>query len=276
MTSTSQIHYVQLIFNHRVFTSFVRPNILIYLSLFALTGCVNKSQEKTEYFHEGSFIVKARFVDGKREGVTEVYDSSKKLTGILHYKGGILSGTCIHYFSNGVVADSIHYESDKPQGYWRHYNQDGSLKHITYFYFGLQFGPDLWYQQDNVLKNFCFLDFERRTILASSYDSRGHINLIDSIALPIMLDKKEKNGTPLVEFFAYLPQVPLVKHTYYIGISNNEKEMHKLSNIQGENFMIDTVLTPPPPGFHFYLGCDLKAIEGGIDTSVVFTEAIKR
>jgi len=247
----------------------------ICLSIITLTACVNKSTEKIQILHEGSFTVKARFVGYKREGLTEVYDSSNKLTGILHYENDALSGVCIHYFANGAVSDSVNYKCNKERGYWRHFYPDGSPRHINYYYFGLQFGPDLWYDKDTVLRSFKFLDFERHPLLECLYNRHGHIDSIANIALPISLTEKEKNGIPLVEFFAYLPEIPLVKQTYYIGIADSKKNIRKLCDIQGSNFFIDTMLTNPPSGYHFYLGCHLKAIEGGIDTTLI-TEAIKR
>lgn len=253
---------------------FTKYQLRTCVAIMTLTGCVAKSKEKIEILHEGSYTVKATFVGDKRMGLTEVYDSSKKLTGILHYENDLLSGTCIHYFTNGSISDSVNYKCDKEQGYWRHFYPNGEPRHINYYYYGLQFGPDLWYEKGTILRTFQFLDFERHPIVKSFYNKYGHIDSISDMALPIMLEEKERNGVPLIDFFAYLPEIPLVKGNFYIGIADKNKVRRKLSNIQGSDFFIDTMLAVPPTGYHFYLGCDLKAIEGGIDTTVI-TDAQK-
>jgi hypothetical protein len=240
-----------------------------------LNACNTQIGESVKIFHDGSYTIKARYIDGRRNGKTEFYDNSGHLTGVVNYKDDAKWGMCIHYYSNGVVSDSILYECDKPKGYWRHYDQAGEPTHFSYYYFGLQYGPELWYDKDTVLRTYKFLDFEKQAILECSYNSRGHIEAIKNIALPISLEERKKNGVDMFDFFAYLPRIPLVKHTYYLGVADANKVMHKLCNIQGENFFIDTLLVAPPPGSHFYLGCDLKAVEGGIDTTLV-TEAIKK
>jgi antitoxin component YwqK of YwqJK toxin-antitoxin module len=254
--------------------SFLR-RISVCILLFGFWGCTNQQNFSVATLHEGSFTIKAEFVNNKRNGKTEIYDSLGKLVGVQNYKDNLMSGLCIHYYPSGVVSDSVHYECDKPQGYWKHYNKDGSLKYITYFYFGLRFGPELWYRKDRVLENFTFFDFDGHALVECSYNSHGHIDSITKMALPIVLDEKEKNGNSLIEFFAYLPEIPLVKHTYFIGVSNDRNIKKKLYDVQGSNFFIDTLLDAPLPGDHFYLGCNLKAIEGGIDTTVI-TEAIKK
>lgn len=245
------------------------------MPLFILTACVNRSNERIETLHEGSYVVKARYVDGRRDGKTEVYDSSGKLGGVVNYKDGLKSGTSIHYFSNGIVADSVRYECGKEQGYWRHFFPNGEPRHINYYYYGLEFGPDLWYDKDTILRTFQFLDFERHPIVICSYNEHGNIDSLKKIDLTIMLEEKEKNGVPLFHFFAYLPQIPLAKQSYYIGISDKNKLSRKLCDVKESTFFIDTVLAAPPRGYHFYLGCDLKADDGVFDQTIM-VEAIKK
>jgi len=242
----------------------------ICLVLLALQGCVNKGSEKVIILHEGSYIVKARYVNGVRNGKSEIYDSVGALTGTLTYRNSILSGPCVHYFRNGVVSDSVNYECDKEQGYWRHFFPNGDPRHINYYYYGLEFGPNLWYDKDTILRTYQFLDFERDPIVICSYDNHGNFDSVKKFDLRVMLEDREKNGISLVKFFAYLPQIPLTKESYTIGIADKNHMKQKLCDIEGSNFMIDTLLSMPQPGYHFYLRCDLKANEGGYsETHVV-------
>ena len=239
-----------------------RRSFKIFLSIFFLAGCSSNGREKTETLHEGSYTAKARFVDGRRNGTTELYDNSGRLNSILNYKNDLLSGICIHYFPNGIVADSVMYAYDKPQGYWRHFKEDGDLVHTTFFYFGLRFGPDLWYYKDHILKSFDFLNFEREPIVECIYNTHGNLDSIKKFDLKVMLTDKEKNGSQLVEFFAYLPRIPLTEDFYSIGIADKNHVKQKLCDIEGSNFLIDTLLNAPPSEYHFYLQCEVKAAGG--------------
>ena len=253
--------------------------------MFVLTGCINKDKEKIEIIHEGPYTVKARYIDGKREGKTEIYDSTGKLGGIVNYKNDLKSGITVHYFPNGVVSDSVEYVYDKPQGYWRHYNDDGSPRHINYYYFGLEFGPDAYYEaRDSVMRTFYFLNFERHPIVECSYDRHGNLDSIKKVELQFIVEAKEKAGISMLQAFAYLPKIPLVKQSYYIGIAeganpvgidDKNRKSRKLWDIETSNFLIDTLLTAPPAGYHYYLGCDLKAVETGFEETLM-VEAIKK
>ena len=171
---------------------FLLRSIVVCILLSGFLGCTNQQNINVVTLHEGSFTIKAELVNNKRNGKTEIYDSLGKLASVQNYKDDFMSGLCINYFPSGVVSDSVHYEYDKPQRYWKHYDQDGRLKYITYFYFGLKYGPDLWYRKDRVLERFRFYDFDGNIIVESSYNNHGHIDSITKMALPIVLNKRKK------------------------------------------------------------------------------------
>jgi len=245
------------------------------LLLLSLNSCTTPNGESIKIFHEGSYTIKARLINGKSNGKTEYYDNSGNLTGILNYRDDEKWGVCKHYYSNGVVSDSVEYVCDKEQGYWRHYDRAGSPTHFGYFYFGLQYGPDLWYDTNKVLRKFNFLNFERQPIVECTYNRYGYIDSIIKVDLTVIVDQREKNGEPLYKFFAYLPRIPLTNMVYSIGIVDTNKVERKLWEIGDSNFFIDTMLAAPPPGSHFYLCCNLKANKGKFDETIT-VEAIRK
>ena len=240
-----------------------------------LNGCTSDHQESIRVTHQGTFTIKARLVDGRSNGKTEFYDQSGKLTGIINYKDDQKWGICIHYYANGVVSDSVNYVCDKEQGYWRHYDVAGTPTHFSYYYFGLQFGPDLWYDKDTVLKKYYYYNFERQPIVECNYDRYGHLDSIVKTDLTVMVEERKKDSASVYKFFAYLPRVPLANQEYYVGIVDKDKAHRKLTDIEGKNFFIDTTLAAPPQGAHFYLGCELKANDGKFDETIL-VEAIKK
>lgn len=247
----------------------------ISLLLLSLNSCNTNKGESIRVLHEGSYTIKARFINGRSNGKTEYYDDSGKLTGIINYRDDEKWGMSIHYYTNGVVSDSVMYVCDKSQGYWRHYDQVGRPTHFSYFYFGLQFGPDLWYDKDSVLRNYYFLNFERQPIVECTYNRYGHLDSIVKVDLTVIVDERIKNGNFVYHFFAYLPRIPLADMAYSIGIVDKDSVTQKLCDIKGSNFFIDTLLAAPPAGYHFYLGCNLKANEGKYH-EIISVEAIKK
>jgi hypothetical protein len=181
---------------------------------------------------------------------------------------------CIHFFPNGRVSDSVRYVFDKPEGYWLFYTPEGELRHATYFYSGLQFGPEIWYRKDEVLKTFRFLNFEREPIVECTYNTHGNLDSIEKIDLKPVLTEKVSSRAPVVEFFTYLPQIPLTNVFYSIGVADKNHVKQKLYDIKGANFIIDTLLPPPAAGYHFYLRCDVKNDAGELVHSRM-TEMVK-
>lgn len=205
--------------------------------------------------------MKATVLGNQRNGPTELYDKSGKLMRIANYKSDILDGTMIHYYSDGVVADSVEYKCGKKYGYFRKYNKDGSLHEISYWYFDLQYGPFLWYQKNDMLKTFSFVDFGKKTIATCTYNSHGNLDSIESLTLEMFADTLERDGKPMLRLFAYLPKIPLATQSYSIGLIDNSNKMKEIGDIEGNNFFIDTTIDMPPDGFHYYLGCNLKSYE---------------
>lgn len=240
----------------------IKRDLQLFLSILILAGCTSNNQVKIETSHEGSSTIKARYTNGMRNGRTEIYDGSGHLRGIRTYKNDSLSGISIDYFSNGIMSDSLTYVCGKPQGYWAHYYQDGNFRHIAYYYFGLQFGPDIWYRRDDILKSFSFLNFEKEPIVECTYNTHGNLDSIIKMDLKVILTDEEQNGSQLVEFFAYLPKIPFTDDSYSIGIADQNHVKQKLCDIKGSNFLIDTVLSAPPNGYHLYLKCDVKSDDG--------------
>jgi hypothetical protein len=230
-----------------------------FFALFILYSCTNHMRIKT--FREGSYTVKATYVDSARNGPTWLYDSLGRLMRVSNFKDGSLNGTTIHYYPNGAVSDSVEYKCDKKYGYLWKYNKDGSLHEISYWYFDLQYGPYLAYQKDNILKTFSFVDFGKNTIAVSYYNTHGNLDSIEPLTLIVFEDTIERDDRPMLRLFAYLPKIPLTHQSYSIGLVGDSKKINKVSDVEGNNFFIDTVLSMPPKGYHYYLGCNLKAYE---------------
>jgi hypothetical protein len=272
-----QAQFKQLTMQYEKMELYSARSITMVIIMLELVGCGDSASRKINISHQGSYTIKESTANNMRNGKTEIYDQEGKLASVVNYKDDLKSGFSVDYYSNGVMADSGHYEFNKRQRYWKYYREDGRLLHVIYYYFGLQFGPSIWYQSDGavdkVLRNFKFFDFDGHCIAECYYNKHGNIDSITNFALPIELDSLQKNGDPFVRFFAYLPVIPLVKETYYIGIADSVNiSRRKLCDIQGSNFFIDTILAPPPPGCYFYLASDLKADEIGLDTTFI-TEA---
>jgi hypothetical protein len=62
-----------------------------------------------------------------------------------------------------------------------------------------------------------------------------------------------------------LPILPHAIQTYSIGLTNKDHITKELTNITGHEFLIDTLLTYPPSGWHYYVGCNLKANKDSIN-----------
>ena len=230
--------------------------------IFIQLSCSNHRTIRT--IKEGSFVVKANYIDSLRDGPTMVYNDSNRLLSVTNYKNGTREGISKHFFHNGIVADSVQYKCDREYGFFTHFNQDGTIRHVNYSYFGLDYGPDLWYVK-SVLKTFSFSDFGKEVIAKAIYKDNGELDSIIMFNPSVSMQSMERNGKPMLRLFALLPHIPDANQSYSIGLEASDNSIRKLADVQGRDFFIDTIMTAPPAGFHYYLGCNLKAKHDSIN-----------
>jgi antitoxin component YwqK of YwqJK toxin-antitoxin module len=230
--------------------------------IFIQFSCSNHRTIKN--VKDGSFIVKANYMDSLRDGPAMVYNDSNELLSITNYKNGSREGISKHFFHNGLVADSVQYKGDREYGFFTHFNQDGTIRHTNYRYFGLDYGPDLWYD-NSVLKTFSFIDFGKEVIAKAIYRDNGELDSIIMFNPSVSMQSVERNGKPMLRLFALLPQIPKANQLYSIGLEASSNSVTKLADVQGKDFFIDTIMTAPPAGFHYYLGCNFRAKHDSIN-----------
>jgi hypothetical protein len=209
--------------------------------------------------------VEANFIDEKTiDGKASYYDSSGTLYNVTTYRKGIKDGISVNYYSNKTVSDSVEYKCGKESGYWRHYDLRGNSSYGNFYYYGLQFGPELIFK-DNKLEKFLFSDLNRKIIVACNYDSNGEIDTSFRFTMQFSLKAVMYEDKSVLNLFGCLPKIPHAEQSYSIGITNKEHSDKELVRVTGHEFLIDTLLAIPPTGWHYYIGCNLEANNGSIN-----------
>jgi len=238
----------------------------LFLSLFCsalVAACSNDHDVKK--VKVGSSYVEAHFVDSMTiDGLAKYYDSAGGLSNVVTYRMGKREGVSINYYPNKMIRDSVQYISDKESGYWMHYDEKGNLIYGNFFYYGLQFGPELVFE-NNRLKKFLFSDFNRRVIIESDYSTPGRIDTGFFFNMQFALKTVVFEDKPVFNLFGYLPAIPRTKSSFSIGLTNDAHQDKELTPITGHDFIIDTLLSLPPHGWHYYISCRLKANKDSID-----------
>jgi hypothetical protein len=201
------------------------------------------------------------------EGPNKYYDSNKKLINITTYKMGKKEGPYINYFPNGAVSDSGFYHDDLANGYWIFFDSTGSKIYSTYFYNNLEYGPQLWYKS-NYLYKFEFLSFDKTSLAVVTYKGVGEIDRLYYFNMVVhILPKNDQD----LNLFAYLPKIPGTSQHFAIGIKNN-KNTKELYAVNGYDFIIDTLLRPPPTGWNYYISCHIQDKSGSYNK--IFLEQV--
>jgi hypothetical protein len=209
--------------------------------------------------------VEAKFIDGTTiDGKAIYYDSLGEMYNITTYKNGTKEGTSINYYPNKKVSDSVEYKSGKESGYWKYYDQQGNNVYGNFYYYGLRFGPELIFENKK-LKRFLFSDLNRRNIIACKFDSVGKIDTGMRFTMQFSLNLVTFENKPSLNLFGYLPKIPHSEQSYTIGVTNDKHADRELAIVAGHDFLIDTLLTLPPKGWHYYVACNLKANNGDIN-----------
>lgn len=84
-----------------------------------------KNGVETEYFESGNVKRTRNFVDGKEQGESDEYYSSGKLRAKLFYKDGALHGTATRFYENGNVQSITLYETGSVKGFPQTFDPDG-------------------------------------------------------------------------------------------------------------------------------------------------------
>ena len=230
----------------------------LYLFIcFIFIACSNRQSAKRKKFKK--YYVEANFINDKIiDGEARFYDSAGILYNVSNYQNGKKNGVFINYYPNGNISDSVRYISDKEFGYWVHYDSMGNNEYGNYYYYGLQFGPELFFK-GNKFHKFMFSDLNRRVLVEYYYDSKKGVDTNILFKMQFTLNAVVFENKQVLSLFGYLPILPHTIQKYAIGLTTKDHVVKELSPITGRNFLIDTLLPLPPAGWHYYVSCNLKA-----------------
>ena len=229
------------------------------MSLSNITGMIGllsiliSCRESTGSKYNGDKNSKKHVSKELHEGPIKYYDSDNNLINITNFKMGRKNGPCVNYFLNGKISDSGFYFFDLADGYWTFFDSTGNRIYCNYYYKNLEYGPQLWFK-NNLLTKFEFLSFDKNTITTINYKSTGKFDSLVKFDMGFNILEKNKDD---LDLFAYLPRIPGVDQHFAIGVKNNAntKELFPLG---GNDYIIDTILRPPPVGWNYYISCHIQ------------------
>ena len=231
----------------------VRILINILLVIVFLSSCENRPKIEVHKYHD--YVVSGLFEHGMPEGEIKYFSTDGHLLNKILYKNGIKSGLAISYFLNGRPSNVGNYTYNLRNGQWDIFDSLGSKIFSTFYLNDFNYGPQLYYDKESALQKFDFLSFNKYLLARCYYSQGGTVdslsrfkmgfNMIDNIGL----EKNEYN------IFAYLPQIPGLHQTFSLGIIDSLKREKQICIIQGKNFLLDTLVSIPPKGSHYYLSC---------------------
>ena len=236
--------------------SYFFVSVIVYISC----GCQQGS--KIEYRTVGSYKLKATYsADNILEGKAEVYDLSDRLLNISNYDRGLKNGISIDYNFDGSILDSVTFVYGKEYGYKKYIDSTGKITYKNYYYFGLPYGPEIFYYQGKIIK-YLFNDFNKETLVRCNYDSLETLNNVDFFYMKFISTDMIKNEKKVKNLFGFTPLIPRTDQEFAIGITNKSNADQKLFTINSNNFFIDTLLAAPPAGWNYYMSCSVKAKVG--------------
>jgi hypothetical protein len=247
--------------------------LLAYIGLCVLFVCACQNRNGLKRIDKGKYIVEAIFSkDSIMNGNSSYYSKEGKLLNTTMYKDGMKNGISINYFPNGLVSDSVEFKCGKEVGYWRYFDVAGKKQYADYYYYGLQYGPELIYESDKLHK-FLFSDLNRKVIVNCFYNSLGNLDSIGWFSMNFVVLDKLFDNKPVKNLFAYLPDIPGATQSFSIGTTNKEHQDSAICSVRGHDFIIDTIMPLPSSGRFYYIACKLKT--EGDSINKVFIEEFR-
>lgn len=217
--------------------------------LLLYSGCLEKSKPVTKVLN-GDTLITAAYIKGKLEGEV-AYSIGDKVISRFNYKNGLKSGVAVHYYLNNGIKDSAFYLNDKQNGDCFIFDTSGKLQLKYHYLDGTLIGPMFEYK-NGVLNKYGFISFDKEQIINSKYDTAG--NWIQSegqfnTAKSYKLLKEGYTG-----LFIYFPSPPGLDFRYSFGLFNEKtKEIKKISDLESDRVFLDTLLSKPEIGWHYYV-----------------------
>lgn len=136
-----------------------------------------------EYYHDGFLNFRCYHLNGKLEGVYEMFENSNTLVELRHYLKGKLNGRFEHYNFNRIVM-SCHYLDDKLNGRLERY-KDGDITMSCNYVNGKLDGRFERYDKDGIKMSCHYLNgkldgrheiYSDQNILSTKYYQVGKLN----------------------------------------------------------------------------------------------------
>ncbi len=239
--------------------------IIIVIALFA---CHNKGKFNDNIINDGALSIDSVGQNGNLPKST--YDNNHKLVNISYFNKGHRNGPYINYFPNGEKSDSGFYENNLVNGFWVFFDLSGNKIYSTYFYKNLEYGPQLWYE-GNQLHKYEFMTFDKSTLVRVIYKNDKQFDTVRFDTGIHILPKSDD----VYNLFAYLPKIPNAIQHFAIGIRNNEKFRGTFFLLKDSILLLIRLLAPPPAGWNYYISCHIQD-ESGLYNKVFVEQVIVR
>jgi hypothetical protein len=238
------------------------PFIAAVLGFMSLR-CNDKGKQKRKQY--GEFTVEASFNDKNEiDGIAKFYNQEGILTSVENYSNGIRNGNTVHYYSNGLVKDSIFFDHDIMNGFQSTYDSTGNLRSRSYQFYGHKMGPQTFFS-NGLVKQYFFVDFNRDPVVDCDYDSSGNLSRLSSYSARPSLYSVISNTERLLDLFMYLPVPPGANVEFKVGITNDKKQDKFLFAVGNSRVIFDTLLPHPPAGWYYFVSSSVNNYQNSIN-----------
>ncbi|MBL0356003.1 MAG: tetratricopeptide repeat protein [Chitinophagaceae bacterium] len=104
------------------------------------------------YYYNGLLKSSVNYKAGQKEGIQKNYSSSGSLTGTQNYVNDKKDGEGITYFSNGKIQDQLNYKDDKATGTYKSFYNSGAQEQVGEFADNMRQGLWTTYYESGTIK----------------------------------------------------------------------------------------------------------------------------
>jgi hypothetical protein len=238
--------------------------------MYVFFSC-NTKNNKAKRVKSGKYTIEAKFInDTIIDGKAIYYDSTNTLSSIVSYNMGLKSGPTVNFYPNGIVSDSLYYSNGVLNGGAFMFDSAGNLMRVKYSYYGLPVGHYYVFESGKIIKYY-FSDFEKNDLVVCKYDSSGRCRLNKFNLNPVLSEAIGTDRVNVLSLFLYLPSPPGLNAVYKIGLENEQRETKNERVIGQDRIFLDTVLSYPEKGWHYFVSTHLESQKDSIN-KIFFNE----
>jgi len=184
--------------------------------IILIASCKDKKDKYYTVRQVGDLTIRGKFInDSVYDDTVKYYDLNDSLIAKSFFKDGKKEGLSTNYFPNGNIKATTYFKYGLTNGFHKVFDSSsGNLYYTDYYYYGLDVGPAIYYNENKSPDIFYFINLQNETLLTIDYNDWGGIKDVYKSCINFTTSKVDRRRE--IDLLLYLINPPKFFFKYSI------------------------------------------------------------